>query len=127
MPQLLSINNYYYRRGGSEAVFFEHNRLFEDAGWEVVPFSMQSALNQPSPWSAHFVSETDQINGLSPLAKFTRAMSAIYSLEAARRIRALLALIRPQIAHAHNIYHHLSPSVLVELHRQECPGRADAA
>lgn len=121
MPQLLSINNYYYRRGGSEAVFFEHNRLFEDAGWEVVPFSVQSALNQPSPWSAHFVSETDQINGLSPLAKFTRAMSAIYSLEAARRIRTLLALIRPQIAHAHNIYHHLSPSVLVELHRQEVP------
>jgi len=121
MPQLLSINNYYYRRGGSEAVFFEHNRLFEDAGWEVVPFSMQSTLNQPSPWSAHFVSETDHINGLSPLAKFTRAMRAIYSLEAAQRIRTLLSLIRPQIAHAHNIYHHLSPSVLVELHRQEVP------
>ncbi len=33
-------------------------------------------------------------------------------------MRGLLALIRPQIAHAHNIYHHLSPSVLVELHRQ---------
>ena len=33
MPQLLSINNYYYRRGGAEVVFFEHNRLFENAGW----------------------------------------------------------------------------------------------
>ena len=29
MPQLLSINNYYYLRGGSEAVYFEHNRLFD--------------------------------------------------------------------------------------------------
>jgi glycosyltransferase involved in cell wall biosynthesis len=121
MPQLLSINNYYYRRGGSEVVFFEHNRLFENAGWEVVPFSMQNALNEASPWSAHFVDETDGESRQSPFAKITRAASAIYSLEAVRRIRGLLALIRPQIAHAHNIYHHLSPSVLVELHRREVP------
>jgi glycosyltransferase involved in cell wall biosynthesis len=121
MPQLLSINNYYYRRGGSEVVFFEHNRLFENAGWEVVPFSMQNVLNEPSPWSAHFVAETDGAGRQSPFAKITRAASAIYSLEAVRRIRGLLALIRPQIAHAHNIYHHLSPSVLVELHRHEVP------
>ena len=121
MPQLLSINNYYYRRGGSEVVFFEHNRLFQNAGWEVVPFSMHNALNVPSPWSAHFVDETDGAARQSPVAKVTRAVSAIYSREAARRMRGLLALIRPQIAHAHNIYHHLSPSVLVELHRRDVP------
>ncbi len=121
MPQLLSINNYYYRRGGSEVVFFEHNRLFENAGWEVVPFSMQNPLNEPSPWSAHFVDETDGAGRHSPLAKITRAVGAIYSLEAAQRMRGLLRLIRPQVAHAHNIYHHLSPSVLVELHRRDVP------
>ena len=121
MPQLLSINNYYYRRGGSEVVFFEHNRLFANAGWEVVPFSMQNVLNEPSPWSAHFVSETDGADRQSPVAKIKRAAGAIYSLEAVRRMRGLLALIRPRVAHAHNIYHHLSPSVLVELHRQEVP------
>ena len=121
MPQLLSINNYYYRRGGSEVVFFEHNRLFQNAGWEVVPFSMHNALNEPSPWSAHFVDETDGAGRQSPVAKVTRAVSAIYSFEAVRRMRGLLALIRPKIAHAHNIYHHLSPSVLVELHRRDIP------
>ncbi len=121
MPQLLSINNYYYRRGGSEVVFFEHNRLFENAGWEVVPFSMHNALNEPSPWSAHFVNETDGAGKQSSVEKLTRAVSTIYSFEAVQRIRGLLALIRPQIAHAHNIYHHLSPSVLVELHRRDVP------
>jgi glycosyltransferase involved in cell wall biosynthesis len=121
MARLLSINNYYYRRGGSEAVFFEHNRLFQDAGWEVVPFSMHSAVNESSPWSVHFVADTDGGNGRSPLDKLKRAAAAIYSREAARRIRALLTLIRPQIAHAHNIYHHLSPSVLVELRRRAVP------
>jgi glycosyltransferase involved in cell wall biosynthesis len=121
MPQLLAINNYYYRRGGSEAVFFEHNRLFAEAGWEVVPFSMRHAQNLPSEWSAHFVAQTDGPGRQSPFAKISRAAGAIYSLEAARRIRGLLALIRPQVAHAHNIYHHLSPSVLVELRRREIP------
>ena len=121
MPQLLSINNYYYRRGGSEVVFFEHNRLFENAGWEVVPFSLHNALNEPSPWSAHFVNETDGSGRQSSVEKLTRAVSTIYSFETVRRIRGLLALIRPQIAHAHNIYHHLSPSVLVELHRRDVP------
>jgi len=121
MPQLLSINNYYYRRGGSEAVFFEHNRLFEHAGWEVVPFSMSNAQNQPSQWSGHFIDDTDGAAQGSPLARISRAMSAIYSTEAARRLRDLIAVFRPQVAHAHNIYHHLSPSVLVELRRQNIP------
>jgi glycosyltransferase involved in cell wall biosynthesis len=121
MPQLLSINNYYYLRGGSETVYFEHNRLFADAGWEVVPFSMQNALNQPSKWSSHFARETDGGERRSPLAKLSRAGSAIYSTDSARRIRELIALTRPDVAHAHNIYHHLSPSVLVELRRQGIP------
>jgi glycosyltransferase involved in cell wall biosynthesis len=121
MPQLLSINNYYYRRGGSEAVFFEHNRLFEMAGWNVVPFSTQNAQNLASPWSSHFVDDTDHSPHGSPLSKLTRAAGAIYSMQAARRIRGLIALTRPDVAHAHNIYHHLSPSVLVELRRQQVP------
>jgi glycosyltransferase involved in cell wall biosynthesis len=119
MPLLLSINNYYYPRGGSEAVFLEHNRLFEVAGWEVVPFSMQSAQNLPSAWSGQFA--PDDASGFSPLAKLSKAAGAIYSTEAARRIGALIAETRPQIAHAHNIYHHLSPSVLVEAHRRSVP------
>ncbi len=118
MPRLLSINNYYYRRGGSEAVYFEHNRLFEEAGWEVVPFSMHNPQNQPSKWSEHFVQADD---AQSPVNTLSRAAAAIYSTQAARRIKELISLARPQIAHAHNIYHHLSPSVLVELRRQGIP------
>jgi glycosyltransferase involved in cell wall biosynthesis len=121
MPQLLSINNYYYRRGGSEAVFFEHNRLFEQAGWNVVPFATRHPLNEPTKWADYFVEDTDSAAARSPLAKLRRAADAIYSAEAARRIRELVQVVRPDVAHAHNIYHHLSPSILVELHRQGIP------
>jgi len=120
-PKLLSINNYYYRRGGAESVFFDHNEMFEQAGWEVVPFSMQHAENLPSRWSEHFAQTTDGSMEGSPLVKVSRGMTAVYSLDAARRLRRLIASTRPDIAHAHNIYHHLSPSVLVELRRQGIP------
>jgi glycosyltransferase involved in cell wall biosynthesis len=121
MPQLLSINNYYYRRGGAEVVFLEHNRLFTAAGWEVVPFAMQDPQNLPSPWSGHFADTVD-LGGSPPLRrKLTIAGKMIYSFEAARRVSELIRRVRPTIAHAHNIYHHLSPSVLRELRRQAIP------
>ena len=34
MATLLSINNYYYHRGGAEAIFFAHNKMFEALGWQ---------------------------------------------------------------------------------------------
>jgi glycosyltransferase involved in cell wall biosynthesis len=121
MPKLLSINNYYYRRGGAESVFFDHNRLLEAAGWDVVPFSMRHAENEPSAWSDDFANTTDGSMDGSPLRKISRALTTIYSTDAARRIRRVVSATRPDIAHAHNIYHHLSPSILVELRRRGVP------
>jgi glycosyltransferase involved in cell wall biosynthesis len=121
MPRLLSINNYFYRRGGSEAVFFEHNRLFEEAGWSVVPFAMQDSLNVQTPWEEHFAAPVDFSNAKSTRLRLAAAAKLIYSLEARRRIRQLSTLTHPSIAHAHNIYHHLSPSILGELRRLGIP------
>jgi glycosyltransferase involved in cell wall biosynthesis len=121
VPRLLSINNYFYRRGGSESVFLEHNRLFEAVGWTVVPFAMQDTRNLPTPWSQHFA-QAVEFGGAQPLtSKLATAGKIIYSFEARRRIRRLMAETNPSIAHAHNIYHHLSPSVLAELRRQGVP------
>lgn len=83
VPTLLSINNYCYRRAGAESVFFDHNRLFENAGWEVVPFSMHHAENLATPWSADFAETTDGSMDGSTIAKISRAMTTIYSFGAA--------------------------------------------
>ena len=57
--RLLSINNYFYRRGGAEVLFLEQNRLFEDIGWHVVPFAMQYPQNLPTPWADYFPDEIE--------------------------------------------------------------------
>ena len=35
MPKLLSLNTFNYRRGGSDAVFFDHDDLFREADGET--------------------------------------------------------------------------------------------
>lgn len=112
MSTLLSINNYHYYRGGAETVFLEHNRMFADAGWRVVPFAMRHPRNLPSPWERFFVDEIEFGSDYSLADKLRRVPKVIYSLEARRRLDALIAEVRPAIAHAHNIYHHISPSIL---------------
>ena len=120
-PCLLSINNYFYPRGGAEVVFLEQNRMFEDIGWQVVPFSMRHAKNLPTPWSDYFPDEIEFGESYSLASKLVRAPRVIYSLQARKKLRALLRQVKPRIAHVHNIYHHLSPSILSLLREEGIP------
>src|SRR5258708_29520268 len=118
---LLSINNYFYPRGGAEVLFLEQNRMFESIGWQVVPFAMRHSDNLPAPWARYFPDEIElgRSNGLG--AKLLHAQRVIFSLQARRRMRELLEHVHPRIAHAHNVYHHLSPSILPMLRKRGIP------
>jgi glycosyltransferase involved in cell wall biosynthesis len=115
MPKLLAINNYFYRRGGAEVVFLEQNRLFEEIGWQVVPFAMQHLKNLDSPWKDYFVDEIEFGEAYSIWQKAARAVKITYSIEARRKIGALALRVKPDVAHAHNVYHHISPVIFSRL------------
>ncbi len=121
MPTLLSINNYHYYRGGAETVFLEHNRMFRELHWEVVPFAMSHPKNLPTPWSKFFVDELEFGHQYSLPDKLRRLPKVIYSFEARAKLSKLLGLTRPDVAHGHNIYHHISPSILGLLRRRSIP------
>ena len=112
MPRLLNINNYHYRRGGSDVVYLEHASLLETQGWSNSFFSMHHPKNLATPWSKYFVEELEFGHDYSLLKKLGMAGKAVYSFEAQRKIRALLNEFQPDVAHLHCIYHHLSPSIL---------------
>lgn len=120
-PTLLSINNYFYRRGGAEVVFLEQNRLFEEIGWQVVPFAMQHPKNLESPWQDYFVEEIEFGEAYSLWQKAARAAKITYSFEARRKIGELAARVKPDVAHAHNVYHHLSPAIFGRLKAMDIP------
>jgi len=112
MPRLLAINNYYYDRGGSEAIFFAHNRMLEELGWDIVPFSMEHPQNHATPYAKYFIEDLDAHGKYSLMQKVSRIPKVIYSFEARRKLDELLRVVQPDIAHGHNIYHHISPSIL---------------
>ncbi|MFC3691673.1 glycosyltransferase family 4 protein [Chenggangzhangella methanolivorans] len=120
-PRLLAINNYFYRRGGAEAVFLDQMRMFSEIGWDVVPFAMQHPENDNSAYARYFVSEIEYGRESGPLTKAAQAAKIIYSFEARRKLKALIESAPPALAHAHNVYHHISPSIFDTLKRAGVP------
>jgi glycosyltransferase involved in cell wall biosynthesis len=109
---LLSINNYYYPRGGAEVVFFRHNGMLHDAGWDVVPFAMNHRMNIGGERS-EFVSELEYGRDADGLAtRLRKGLKSVYSFEARSKLARLIDRAGPDLCHAHNVYHHLSPSIL---------------
>ena len=119
---LLSVNNYYYPRGGAEVVFFRHNGMLHEAGWSVVPFAMNHRLNVGGPERSEFVAELEYGRAGEGLpAKMRKGLKAVYSFEARRKLGRLIDRSTPDVCHAHNVYHHLSPSILSVVHRRGIP------
>src|SRR5215475_7936441 len=119
--RLLSINNYHYRRGGADVVFLEHNRLFAEMGWQILPFAMSHPRNLPALTERHFVEEIEFGEVYSLRDKAIRAARIVYSREARAKLEQLIADVRPTLAHAHNVYHHISPAIFPLLKREGIP------
>jgi len=119
--KLLSLNTYNYRRGGSDTVFFEHDKLFQENQWNTAVFTMQHPNNEHSSWDKYFVNELEFGNDYSFFQRIVMASKIIYSWEARKNLDRLLKVFNPDIAHVHCIYHHLSPSVLSLLKSKNIP------
>lgn len=119
--RILLVNNFHYLRGGSERAYFDMAEILRENGHEVAFFSTVGERNYPSVWSKYFVSYLD-LSGKQNLKNKLRITGRIfYNREAARRIRGIIEDFKPDIAHLHNIYHHLSPSVIKELKKHDIP------
>ncbi len=119
--KILSIHKYYFDRDGASRYQLEVNRLLEANGYEVIPFAMEHPENLKTPWSKYFVSsvETSHVtHGFDGLRTFGRML---YSFEARDKMRRLIAEAKPDVAHVHNIYTQISPSILDALTEAHIP------
>jgi glycosyltransferase involved in cell wall biosynthesis len=83
---------------------------------------MNHDQNQGSDWSDEFVEEIEfgKPNG-GVLDKARKSIKAVYSIEARSKIARIIDRIEPDLCHAHNIYHHISPSILGVIHGRGIP------
>lgn len=109
---ILLINKFFYEKGGTERYFFSLSRALEESGHRVMHFSMRHPSNFPSPYEKYFVGEKryDDRAGLS--STLSHGLSFVRSKEAAKRMAELLRDHSPRVAHIHNIYHQITPSIL---------------
>jgi glycosyltransferase involved in cell wall biosynthesis len=119
--KILQANKFHYVKGGAERYYLDVSRLLAEHGHDVVPFSTRDARNLPTPYARWFVHGVDYRGRLTPSARMREALHAIYSRETVRQVTGLVRETRPDIAHLHNIYHQLSPSLVTALHRLGVP------
>ncbi len=118
--RIIQANKFYFLKGGAERYFFELTRQLVGRGHQVVPFAMKYPRNEPTQFRKYFVStvSTEEQYGWQGLRTAGRVL---YSFEAAGKFSALAKETEPDILHAHNIYHQLSPSILAAASRLGIP------
>ena len=119
--KILYCNKYNYPFSGTESYLFEAMDLVRSKGHQAELFSMADPRGEPTRFDHFFVPHVDFKQPVGWLRKTRLAARAIYSTQARLKIRAMIAEFRPDIAHVRNIYHHLTPSILWELKKQNVP------
>ncbi|OGY86194.1 MAG: hypothetical protein A2233_01005 [Candidatus Kerfeldbacteria bacterium RIFOXYA2_FULL_38_24] len=117
--KILQINKFFYRRAGAENYFLELSRALEELGQKVMYFSMKHPQNLKTPYEKYFIENIDFGNGAKKSLK--KAEHFVYSTEAVKNLNRLLKNEKPDIAHLHNITHHLTPAILDVLRYHKIP------
>ena len=119
--KILLINKFFFPFGGTETAFFQTAKLLQDLGHEVVFFSMDHPKNLESRFSRYFASRVDleKMNGW--WEKIRGVKRILFGREPQLRLAELLRVEKPDIAHLHNIYHHLSGAIIATLKKHKIP------
>ncbi len=120
--KIIQANKFYALKGGAERYMLELSGWLESQGHQVIPFSMQDPDNRETPYSDRFVSfvQTESVRS-SPWQALRTVGRMFYSLEARRKLATLIAQEKPDLAHIHNVYTQISPSILDTLKDQHVP------
>jgi glycosyltransferase involved in cell wall biosynthesis len=119
--KILLINKFFFPFGGTETAIFQAAEMLQQQGHEVIYFSMAHPKNRESRQSAHFVSRVD-FEEMRGWREFVRgAKRILFGRESRAKLEELLRIEKPDIAHLHNIYHHLSPTIIGTLKKHGIP------
>lgn len=119
--RILQVNKFFDLHGGAEVYMHGLIRELEKQGHDVHAFSTLGIKNLPSRDERFFVTRfhLDQSDGL--WTDLIKAKNFFWNIEAKERFSALLDAIKPDVVHLHNIYHHLSTSILPEIIKRKIP------
>jgi glycosyltransferase involved in cell wall biosynthesis len=119
--RILNIHKFFYEKGGSERYLFDLGRVFAAHGHENVFFATKGPRSLPYEHDDLFPPEDDLHARQGVLRSARIAARFIYSRPAQKSLERLLDRVPVDAAFLHNIYHHLTPSILRPLKRRRIP------
>ncbi len=103
--KILVVHNYYREAGGERVSLSAQVSLLQSRGHDVIQFTRNS-------------SEIDEYNIFRKVKFF---QETVFSSQTYRDITAIIKENKPQIAHIHNVFPLISPSVYLALHNHNIP------
>lgn len=118
--KILIVNNYHFSKGGADVHAMDQRKLLDSHGHQTSFFSMRHEQN-PSPNPTNHYIENVEFYNASPLKRLVAASKLVWNPESARKMRELLEKESFDVVHHHNIYHHITPSILPQISRKGIP------
>jgi len=117
--KIIIVNYRYFVSGGPERYLFNVTDLLEKNGHEVIPFSIKSKLNKPTPYENYFISpvgEADEVyfseykktNVKTVARSFSRMF---YSFEAKKKLDRLIKAVTPDLIYVLHYQNKVSASI----------------
>ena len=111
------VNYRYYVSGGPERYLFNIKDVLERKGHEVVPFSIKSSKNVPSPYEDDFLNTVDDQTYFAQSKKTLRVVlksftRMFYSFEAKKVFGKFLDKYKPDLVYIIHYHNKISPSVV---------------
>ena len=118
--KILVINKYWYDRGGADVYAHWLARELQGRGHEVCVFSVDHPRNELDGWNAEVISGVDTEN--RTVSKIPKTIGRVFwSFEAQKKLRAFIEREQPDVAHVHNVYTQMSPSIFPVLQSMGVP------
>lgn len=108
--KILFVNKFLYPNGGSETYIFQLGEELQKRGHEVQYFGMEHAGRIVGNRAGRYTTDMDFHTG--KLKKLLYPFKIIYSLEAKKKLGAVLYDMNPDVVHLNNINFQLTPSVI---------------
>ena len=116
--KILLLDNYFYRKGGAESVFFNTGDLLEAHGHSVVYFSQKWKENERNE---ECFSSGVSVSSKGFLERLKGVRNYFYNTEAENKLDGLIKKEKPDVAHLHLFWGGLSSSVLRTLRNNNIP------
>ena len=122
--KILMVHKFFYVEGGAERYIFNLTDLLQSKGHQVIPFAAHHPNNYDTPYDKYFAdsfTSGTHLKRQSIVNKTRSVLQFISNRDAQKKLTQLIRDTKPDVAHVHSIYHHLTPSILQTLKAHDIP------